>query len=158
MDPHVKAEHQESNPKAIGNKKKACMLLLVFGSCLLCALMLLILLFRSRIIIGNIEMNEVILTNGVDRDGTYLPSKDVFSTADPRIYCYVSISSPKPVLIGVRWYMGSMLIYEDQEMVDGWRAFYIEPLQSTGFIEGEYRVEVFLVDKSVRTLDFSIEK
>ena len=152
------AEYQESKPKGIRNKKKACILLLLFGSCLLCALIVPILFFRGSFIIGNIKVNEVVLTNGVDRDGTHLPSKDVFSTEEPRIYCYVSISSPKPVLIGVRWYKGSTLIFEDQEMVDRWRAFYIEPLQGTVFNEGEYRVEVFLVDKSVRTIYFSIEK
>lgn len=38
MDPLVKAERQESNPKAIGNQKKACLLLLSLGRCFLKAL------------------------------------------------------------------------------------------------------------------------
>jgi hypothetical protein len=77
---------------------------------------------------GAITISDVVLTSELDEKGQPVSSTNHFSADQPRIYCRITLSSPKPVNVGVRWYREGGLIFEDSALVNGWRAFYIEPL------------------------------
>ena len=113
---------------------------------------------RIQMNAGRIEITKAAITTGIDEQGNPLPSTDHFPADQPRIYCYVSVSSPKPISLGARWFYGDTLIYKDMELVNGWRAFYIEPSPGEIFKEGEYRVEIYLVDEAIRTITFTVGK
>jgi hypothetical protein len=48
------------------------------------------------------------------------------------------------------------MIFEHQELVQTWRAFYIESLPGKTFPEGDYQVEILLANQVVRTVKFSV--
>jgi hypothetical protein len=105
---------------------------------------------------GPIYITQAGLTSGFDEQGMPLPSDNKFSTTQPRIYCYVEISAPKPVNVGVRWYRENELIFEMRELVDKRRAFYIQNQPGHTFEEGNYRVELFLIEDPILTIPFTI--
>lgn len=106
---------------------------------------------------GTLIIKDIIVTSGIDPNGIPLASRDIFPVNQERIFCYISVFSPKPVRVGVRWYLREILIFEEENLVNGWRAFFIEPQQGENFPIGEYRVEIYLVRKSIRTVYFSVE-
>jgi len=111
---------------------------------------------KIRLSTGTIEITDIVLTTGLDSQGKPLQYESRFSTAQARIYCVIFISSPKPVNVIVWWYFQDQLIFEDAAVVNQWRAFYIEPLQGMEFPEGDYRVEISLVNIPVRVVYFSV--
>lgn len=106
---------------------------------------------------GSITITDVYLTTGLDAQGQPLPATTQFPPGQPRIYCVVTISAPKPVNVGVRWFYGDELIFDSMALVDGRRAYFIEPPPGKVFSEGEYRVEVYLVKDPVRVIHFSVK-
>ena len=106
---------------------------------------------------GSISITDARVTSRIDEQGKPLSSDNIFSTQEPRIYCYVEVSAPKAVNIGVRWYRENELIFESREMVYQWRTFYIEPLSGRRFEEGNYRVDVFLINDPIVTIPFTVE-
>lgn len=96
------------------------------------------------------------MTTGVDAQGNLLPSVDHFTPDQPRIYCYVAVTSPKPISIGVRWFYEDQLFFNYAQAVDIQEIFYIQPLPGEKFKEGKYRVEIYFVDKAIRTLNFTV--
>jgi hypothetical protein len=98
---------------------------------------------------GSIDISEMYLTSGLDSQGKPLPPVDRFPPDTPRIFCVVKVIAPKPVNVGIRW------IYED-EIIHGTWAFYIAPLPGEQFREGDYRVEIFLIEETIEQANFSV--
>ncbi len=126
------------------------------GIVLLAIIVLIIVFSRININIGKIEITKAVITAEIDKDGNPLPSNGVFPSSQPRIYCYILINSPKPIQVGVRWYYGDTLIFQDTEMINIWKAYYIQPQPGERFRVGEYHVEIYFIDKAIRTLSFSV--
>ena len=123
---------------------------------LVCGLSLLIV--RIERTAGTITITEVILTTGFDAQGQPLAQANQFSPEQPRIYCVVKVSAPKPVNVGVRWFYSNEIIADEVVIVDGQHAWHIQPPAGQVFQEGVYRVEVYLVKEPVRTVYFSVGK
>lgn len=119
----------------------------------------LILLVKTKMLVNeSITITDVVLTTGITEQLQPLDSVTRFSIKQPRIYSLISISSSKPINVGVRWYYEDDLIYDDRAIVEDKRAFYIEPLPGGQFKPGRYKVEVYLVDEALRTMEFTVSK
>ncbi len=125
---------------------------------LLAIVVLVIVSSRININAGKIEITKAVITSEIDKEGNPLPANGVFPTSQPRIYCYIAIKSPKPIQVGVRWYYGDTLIFQDTEMINIWKAYYIQPQPGEKFRAGEYHVEIYFIDKAIRTLSFSVRE
>jgi len=117
---------------------------------------LLLKILRINIISGKITIENVVITGEIDAQGNPLAPSNHFTPDQPRIYCVVSVSAPKEINVGIRWYFEDNLIFEDRAMVDRWRAFYIQPLPRKLFQEGNYRADVYLIDETLRTVYFTV--
>jgi hypothetical protein len=113
-------------------------------------------ILRINIISGKIMIENVVITGEIDAQGNPLAPSNQFNPNQPRIYCVVTVSAPKEINVGIRWYFEDKLIFEERAMVDRWRAFYIQPLPGKKFPEGNYRAEVYLIENRVRTVYFTI--
>lgn len=103
-----------------------------------------------------ITITSVILTTGVDAQGKPIDNVTHFASTVGRIYCVVTIDAPKPVQVGARWYYNNTLIYDQAITVDksGYMALYRK--DGTPFPEGQYRVEIYLVKETERTVYFTV--
>ena len=139
---------------------KGCLIFLgILSGILILIAIIFVFVFRNvNVSKGTITITDVVLTSELDEQGQSVSATNYFNVEQQRIYCRITISSPKPVNVGIRWYREGELIFEDRALVNGWRAFYIEPLPGEKFQEGKYKVEIYLVDKSVRELEFTIGK
>jgi hypothetical protein len=122
----------------------AAILLLVFGT------------FRLTASEGTVTISKFYLTTGLDAEGEPLPPTTEFRSTQETIYAIVSVSAPKPINVGVRWFQGETLIYDARDMVEGSRFFWISPPPGASFEPGQYRAEVYLVSDPVRTVEFTI--
>jgi hypothetical protein len=125
---------------------------------ILTGIIFLIILRNTDLRQGTITITDIVMTSELDEEGQPVSATTYFSADQPRIYCHVTVSSPKPVNVGIRWYREGELIFVDSALVNGWRAFYIEPLPGEQFQEGNYKVEIYFVEKSVREIEFTIGK
>ncbi len=149
---------ESQDTKIIASHKKAFLIIGSFMGIMFLATMGVIIGFsRININTGRIEITKAIITNMVDVDGNAFPSNGIFPSSQPRIYCYIAINSSKPIQVGVRWYYGDKKIFEDMEEIYTWKAYYIEPIAGEKFRTGDYHVEIYLIDKAIRTLSFSIK-
>jgi hypothetical protein len=148
----------EGQEPAHRHKKKGY--LIGFGCIILavafCLLSLIMLVKTNMLVNEPITITDVVLTTGITSQLQPLDSVTRFPFTQPRIYCLISISSPKPVNVGVRWYYEGNLIYDDKAIVENSRAFYIEPLPGNDFKPGKYKVEVYLVNEALRTMEFTV--
>ena len=157
MGENIVSTNTESKPKKSSNKW--WLVGGVAGSILLFVLCLAV-IFTAKLqlntVSGPISITQAGLTSGFDEQGMPLPSDNKFPTTQPRIYCYVEISAPKSVNVGVRWYREDELIFEMRELVDRRRAFYIQNQPGHTFEEGNYRVELFLIEDPILTIPFTV--
>ena len=72
------------------------------------------------------------------------------------IHLITTVQSDAPVPVGVRWYREGDLIFEERARVMGTVAWYVRPGTLNYFQPGHYKVEIFLVEEPVRTLEFEI--
>jgi hypothetical protein len=112
---------------------------------------------RVTLTTGTATITNVFTTTGLDSQGNPQPSQSSFPPDQSRIYCVVTVSSSKPVNVGVRWFLENELIFEDRALVNNWRAFFIQPLPGELFKKGNYRIEVYLIREPVRTINFSVK-
>lgn len=105
---------------------------------------------------GAITITDVFLTTGLSPDGTPRERVSQFSPDTARIWCIVDVEAPKPVNVGVRWYYGDELIFDRMMLVERRGAWWIEPPPGQHFLEGEYRVEVYLVNTAERVVRFTV--
>ncbi len=113
-------------------------------------------ILRINIISGKITIKNVVVTGEIDALGNPLAPSNHFNPDQLRIYCVVTVSAPKEINVGIRWYFEDKLIFEDRAMVDRWRAFYIQPLPGNMFQEGNYRAEVYLIVETLRSVYFTV--
>jgi hypothetical protein len=118
--------------------------------------LLLLKILHINIISGKITIEKVVIAGEIDAQGNPLAPSNQFNPNQPRIYCVVTVSAPKEINVGIRWYFEDKLIFEERAMVDRWRAFYIQPLPGKKFPEGNYRAEVYLIEDRVRTVYFTV--
>lgn len=131
-----------------------CISLLV----IFCGLVFSLIRVRVQSALGPIHITDARIAVTIDDQGTPPPSVSAIRPDQPRIYCFIAISAPKPVVVGARWFHEEQLIFEDQALVETWRAFYIQPLPGEKFSEGEYRVEILLQKMVIKTLYFSVTR
>ncbi|WP_347245954.1 hypothetical protein [Thermogutta sp.] len=105
---------------------------------------------------GPIVVRDAFLTTEVAPNGTTGERATEFPVDTPRIWCIVDVEAPKPVRVGVRWYYGEKLLWDHIQVVERRGGWYIEPPPGEQFAAGEYRVEVYLVRKAIRTLYFRV--
>ncbi len=123
-----------------------CILALVFG------------IFKFNLNSSSIYITEAVVTTNIDEAGNPDGVSTSFLPTQPRIYCLVKVEASQPVNVGIRWYLENDLVFQDQQLVDQWRAFYIEPLPGHQFIQGNYRVEIYLVSDALRTINFTVKE
>lgn len=80
-----------------------------------------------------------------------------FPTDTNRIYLAVFLESEIPVHLGVRWYFEDELIFKQSGSFDRPFVWHIQVETAEGFIPGNYRAEIFLIEEPVRVLEFKIE-
>jgi len=85
-----------------------------------------------------------------------MPAVDRFPPETPRIYCIVKVVAPKPVHVGIRWIYEDEVIFVDEGTFNGDYGFYISPLPGEQFREGNYRVEIFLIEETIKSADFTV--
>lgn len=105
---------------------------------------------------GPVFIKDAFLTAEVRADGTTGERTTEFPSDTPRIWCIVDVEAPKPIRVGVRWYYEGKLIVDQVQIVERRGGWYIEPIPGERFQPGEYRVEVYLVRKAIRTLYFKV--
>ena len=157
MDNPTNVQYSKSDPRIFLLRRKWTYLIIVLllG---ICCLSIWIIRPSLWFNFGPITVTDIRITTDVDASGTPPPPKNVIKPEEPRIYCFVAISSPKAVSIRVKWYWNGMLIHEDQSMVESWRAYYIEPLPGKIFPEGDYTVDIFLYERKVKSINFTVEQ
>lgn len=140
----------------VGNPKVKKILRYSVVLFLIVIITILIKILDINIVSGKITIENVVITGEIDAQGNPLAPSNHFNPEQPRIYCVVTVSAPKGINVGIRWYFEDQLIFEERGMVDSWRAFYIQPLPGKMFLEGNYRAEVYLIDEMVRTVYFTV--
>ena len=128
------------------------------GIVLIIAILFLTNIIRLGVSAGPITITEVVMTTGLDSQGRPLSNQSRFPPDQPRILCYISISSPAPARIGIRWYHEDELLLDKINEVSGNAVSYIQPRPGHLFQEGEYRVEIYFVKEAVKTINFSVVK
>jgi hypothetical protein len=128
-----------------------------------CAVVVLLIFILTKILriglypsVGSISIDEVSLTTGIDVAGQPIDSTTSFNSHQSKIYCFIKITSPKPVNVGIRWYYENHLIYDDNALVDGSRVFYIQPVEGELFPAGHYHLEIYLLKENLRAINFSV--
>jgi len=105
---------------------------------------------------GTITITDLYTTGGLDASGQPMEPDSEFETSQDRIYLVVTIDSPSPVPVGVRWFFGDELIYEEATRVDNAAYWFIGPPPGQEFEVGSYHAEVYLVQDPVRSVDFVV--
>lgn len=105
---------------------------------------------------GSITISDVVLTSDVTPD--FAPVNDIshFDSSAPRIWCLVTLQTDRSVHVGARWYYGNDLLRDDMLQTERVAAFFIEPGEGYSFPEGQYRVEIYLVEEPLRTMYFTV--
>lgn len=115
-------------------------------------------IFEFNLNISPIYITKAVVATDIDELGNPKRVSTSFLPTQNRIYCLVKVEASKPVNVGVRWFLENDLIFQDQQMVDQWRAFYIQPLPGHQFLQGNYRVEIYLVSDAVKTINFTVKE
>jgi|YNPNPStandDraft_1061719.scaffolds.fasta_scaffold23693_3 hypothetical protein len=105
---------------------------------------------------GSIVVKDAFLTAEVTPNGNTGERAFKFPADTHRIWCIVEVEAPRPVQVGVRWYYQGELLLDQVQVVSKRGGWYIEPPPGEYFPVGEYRVEVYLVKRAVRTLYFEV--
>lgn len=139
--------------------KRPVLLWVGLGACLLvvlvCVCGLAALITKCTRVSGTVTITDVILTTGIDAQGNPVDNVTQFDPTVDRICCVVTLSAPKPVHIGTRWYHEDTLVYEQAITEDHIGHWCIERIGAT-FPEGHYRVEVYLVERPERIVYFTV--
>ena len=123
-----------------------CILVIIFG-----------IYFQLQVSTGPVTVTDVRIATTLNEDGSPPEQVTSISANQPRIYCYITITTPKPVPISIKWYRDGLLIAEDQSMAQGWIAFSLDPLPNQPFPEGNYQAEILLYNNVVETVEFDVE-
>ncbi len=99
----------------------------------------------------------VSLATAVSSDGSPIDNVTRFDPSVPRIWCVITSVSNAPFPMGVRWYYRDQLIAHYRFQVDRSPASVALPAPEQGyFAEGEYRVEVYFVQKPEWVVRFTV--
>jgi hypothetical protein len=144
------------------NKRRA-LLWVGLGGCLLVVLLcvggLLIVGLTGGIWVSSpqpINITDVVLSTGVNDQGRPVDNVTRFAPTASRVYCTVQVSAPKPVHVGVRWYYQDALILDQAQTVDQIGHWMLYRDDGNPFDKGQYRVEVYLVERPSRTIYFTV--
>lgn len=125
---------------------------------LICVVLLVVISPQFKVAFGPVRITDVYMTTGFDDQGQPLAPINRFSPDEPRIYCYVEVSSPKSIYVKLKWIQENIVVLEQGELVYGWKMFSVEPLLGGVFGEGDYKVEIYLADTLVETVEFSVKR
>ena len=151
---HTDPEQPQKKVKALWIVLGACFLVvLVCASSLALALATGIIRFSGP---QPITIEEVILTTEIDAQGVPVNQATHFAPTVEKIGCFVRVSAPKPISVGVRWYYQDKLISDAPQIVDRASLWWLSRTSGDSFPEGKYRVEVYLIKDPIRTVYFTI--
>ncbi len=104
---------------------------------------------------GPYSIKSVTLSSGYE-DYQPINIKDVFTPSDP-IICTVKTTGVDGI-IGMRWYLGDNVIYEATgKTKNNTISTYLQSTKSTVIPEGKYRVEIFLINETLKTAYFEVK-
>ncbi len=113
-----------------------------------------------RIQSGGYSVDQVILTNDLDKNGRPVGSQNTFQPSE-RIFCSV-ITKGADGIIGMRWYYGDKLIFERfGRTQNNIISMYIQSGKTATLEEGDYRVDIHLAttDKTpLKTVHFAVKR
>lgn len=145
------------------SRKKTKTLRIVLGGCFLTALVcvgsLVVALAAGFIRFSGLQpiiIEEVILTTEIDAQGMPVNQATHFAPTVEKIGCLVRVSAPKPIRVGVRWYYQDTLISDIPQVVDRANLWWLSRTSGDSFPEGQYRVEVYLINDLIRTVHFTV--
>jgi len=104
---------------------------------------------------GTVTITDVVLTSGIDAEGNPVDNVTRFDPTVGYICCVVKLTAPKPIRIGTRWYHEDTLIYE-QAITEDRTGYWCIERTGEAFPEGQYRVEVYLVERPERVIYFTV--
>ena len=107
---------------------------------------------------GSVKIHDAYLTLDKDLPKMEQIGPPIFLTDSDRIYLVVILETEKPVNVGVRWYWEDELITQENASLDRPFAWYIQSETTGGFQPGNYRAEIYLIEKAIHSLDFIIQK
>lgn len=107
---------------------------------------------------GRIDITDIRLTTSLTQDGKAVDNITEFSEIQPRIYCVVTVTSPKPIVLTAKWYHEGKMIREDRAVVEKTVVFYIQPMEGSFLSRGDYKIDLYLYDfpNDLRTINFSV--
>lgn len=123
--------------------------------CLCVGCLAVVVITRITRVSGTVTITDVVLTSGIDAEGNPVDNVTQFDPTVDYICCVVTLSAPKPVHIGTRWYHEDTLIYE-QAITEGRTGYWCIERTGVAFSEGQYRVEVYLVERPERIVYFTV--
>ncbi len=95
--------------------------------------------------VGPIYIKDVILTTGLNADGSPVDDVTQFVPAQSRIYCVVKVEAPPgPMRWWAKGYYEDRLLRDAPLMFDKQGAWAIQVYPGQMFAEGQYRVEIYL--------------
>ncbi len=154
------------------NKRFNCIIFLLvagFVGCITTLFLVVVfpflLLFYAHITDQSMELqiDEVILTTGIDEAGLPIDEISKFSRLDERIYSIITLQSPFKLpldsTLWVKWY------YEEEQIAAHYLypdprkqiVIWIESPEGKEFRPGQYKIEIFLNRPLVRTVEFEVE-
>ena len=127
----------------------------LIGICCIAALIVAPSVFKLRLENGDYSIESVTLSTGLE-NGQPVGIREVFMPSD-NIICTVKTSGVDGGIIGMRWYAGEQLIYENTgKTIDNTISTYIASNSSLVLPDGDYRVEIYMVDDPLETVHFEV--
>jgi len=113
-------------------------------------------------VVSGIYIEDVVLTSALDSVGWPVDRISRISSANKRIYCFINFRGifglPMGGAVLVRWYYGSEQIKGDYFHTNSEPAIlWLEPPKNETFRPGHYRIEIFINQTLIRTVEFEVE-
>lgn len=123
--------------------------------CIVSAVIVVPLVFKFDVDSGGYSIESVTLSSDL-KDNQPIDVKDVFMPHEP-IVCTVKTSGVDGI-IGMRWYFGDNLIYEHTNKTkNNTISTYIQSSKSSILSEGKYRVEIYIVEDPLETVNLEVK-
>lgn len=109
---------------------------------------------------GPVWIDELIVTSGFDADGEPIDQVEVLGPDVSRVYCFARITGPNQVQMGIRWYHEDQLIWTDVMAFGTGRtkAVFLAREGDQPFPPGNYRCEIYAVEKALQEARFRVEE
>lgn len=148
---------QDDEPSTEKSKKPPLKLFAIISALGLSILCIVGVVVTCNVSAGGYSIEEVVLTDNLDKNGKPIGSKDRFRPSDP-IVAWVSTRGAEGI-IGMRWFYEDEMIFERFGKTQGNQIYtYIQSNKTSVLPEGKYRVEITTGGTPHETLYFSIKQ